>query len=82
MHRVLAGAIAATVTAGGAATANADDVCVWSRIGVWQCGDGHVVTQVYQLPAQPNTIITPVATVPPNGYPPQNYPPNNPYAPR
>jgi hypothetical protein len=82
MHKVLAGAIAATVIAGGAVTADAEGVCIWSEIGVWQCGDGHVVTQVYQLPAQPNTIITPVATVPPNGYPLQNYPTNNPYGPR
>jgi len=68
MHRMLAGAFAVAVIAACAGTARADNVCVWSEMGVWQCGNGHTVSQVYQLPSQPNTVITPVATVPPTGY--------------
>lgn len=82
MREILAGIAAATWIVASVETAHADGVCVWSEAGVWQCGDGHVVTQVYRLPAQPNAIITPVTTVPPTSYPPANYPMNNSYAPR
>jgi len=72
MNKLFAGAIAAVAIAACAATARADDVCAWRGMGVWQCGDGHVVTQVYQLPTQPNTVITPVTTVTPTPAPAAN----------
>ena len=74
MRTGLAAAIA-TAALAVCGTARADNVCVWSEMGVWQCGDGHIVTQVYQLPQGPQMPIVPrPSPVRADGQPNPDYP--------
>jgi hypothetical protein len=65
MKTIWVGAFAAVAIASCAGAARADSVCAWRGMGVWQCGDGHTVNQVYSLPSQPNEVVRPVTTVAP-----------------